>query len=460
MQTDLAGYQKQVTRRRAAEMLADEFGGPNHDHKAIEQAEAFLEREELDSGIVVSRAGKVEFWHRTFQEYLCARAIAARSDAGLEQILWGPPPRLYLPEWREVMALLAGVLQQQGEDKVDNLVRTMLKKLGDKPSLADEARCAGLLGVMLRDLAPVHYKPPGPEYEALKKRVMAIFDREQSVSVPIETRIAAADAMGQAGDTRLDFLRDDYWVAIPTGKFLMGAQPKDSKKPNFDGEAIQRESPVHEVLLDAYEIAKYPITVGQYLYFVEDNGYGTDQHWEAGGFGEYGIAPVGWDEQLLHPSRPVTGVSWHEAVAFCVWAGMRLPAEAEWERAARGTTGRKFPWGNESIDGMRANFAPNFRPDVGHASPVGIYPLGSTPEGICDLAGNVWGWCQDWWDEKFYSKSPGENPIGPMKATGRVIRGGSWGNNASNCRSAHRSGYGPGLRSNYLGFRVARSSVQ
>ena len=105
--------------------------------------------------------------------------------------------------------------------------------------MAAEARCAGLLGAILRDLKPAGYEPPESRYPELLDRALAIFDRQRSQTVPIETRIAAADALGQASDPRIDYRRDDYWVTIPAGKFLMGAQSKSKKKPNYDKEAMK-----------------------------------------------------------------------------------------------------------------------------------------------------------------------------------------------------------------------------
>ncbi|MFN0051585.1 MAG: SUMF1/EgtB/PvdO family nonheme iron enzyme [Planctomycetales bacterium] len=454
MQIDPAGYQKQVCPRRAGEMLAREFTQGTVDHQAIDRAEAFVESATLDTGIIVKRAGQVQFWHRTFQEYLAARAVAARVEAGQEELLWGPAQRVYIPEWGEVMPLLAGVLHQQGKEKVDRLVSSLLSRLGAQATLAEEARCAGLLGVMLRDLAPVKYTPPGREYDDLLQRVAAIFDRDRSASVPINTRIEAADALGQAGDARLDFHRADYWVTIPAGKFLMGTQTSDRNQPNYDDEAYSDESPVHEVELRVYQIGRYPVTVGQYQQFVEDEGYADRRWWSAGGFEEYGTCPADWDSQVEYPSRPVVSVSWHEAMAFCAWSGFRLPTEAEWERAARGTEGRKFPWGNEAVDETRASFAGN----VGHATPVGIYPLGTTPDGICDLAGNVWEWCHDPYGEYGDAKSSAAHPRAPAAGSSRVLRGGSWSGIAVSCRSASRDHYAPQNRSSIIGFRVCRVS--
>jgi formylglycine-generating enzyme required for sulfatase activity len=175
----------------------------------------------------------------------------------------------------------------------------------------------------------------------------------------------------------------------------------------------------------------------------------------AGGFGK-NSEPDEWERQVAYPSRPVVGVSWWEAKAFCAWAGFRLATEAEWERAARGTKGRKYPWGNEPIDEQRANYAKKFgQPNIGHPTPVGIYPLGSTPEGICDLAGNVWEWCEDGFAE--YTAESVANPCGDPGGSGRVLRGGSWANDAWSCRAACRDWIDPSGRDVFLGFRLART---
>ena len=316
MQDHPDGMRTEVPKRWAAEAVSGEWevGGIAGDSTAL--AEVFLEAEEVDSGIIVGRGDSVRFWHRTFQEFLAARAIAARSEAKQQMVLWKPRPKLYLPEWREVMLLLGGILHQQGREKMDNLVQTMLKRPGGNATLAEQARCAGLIGAMLSDLAAVGYKPQDHQYEELLHRVMGIFDRERSQSVPIETRIEAADALGQAGDPRLDVRDDRYWVTIPAGEFWMGAEAKDPKGPNYDPEAKGWEAPVHRVYLDAYRIARYPVTVEQYRKFVEDDGYQEKGCWDAGGFGDF-TGPDQWEDQLQYPSRPVVSVSWFEAAAYC-----------------------------------------------------------------------------------------------------------------------------------------------
>ena len=150
----------------------------------------------------------------------------------------------------------------------------------------------------------------------------------------------------------------------------------------------------------------------------------------------------------------MVGVSWYEAAAYAAWANCRLPTEAEWERAARGGDGdgRKYPWGNEAPDDTRMNFAPDWKPSVGHPTPVGVYPRGLSPEGLADMAGNVWEWCSDWGGE--YDAKEVRDPTGPPKGVGRVVRGGSWVNLPSYCRVSSRDVDHPARRNQSFGFRV------
>jgi len=428
----------QVPRHWAAEQIATEFDG-KRTKDSIAKAEKFLGEEEVDSGILVGRGSDVSFWHLTFQEFLAAKGIGARLDDEQREILFADPNRVYRPEWREVVLLLSGILHEQGRNKVGGLVSTLLDQLSEPADLAEQARCAALLGCVVRDLAPLKYRITDPRYEGLLREVMGVFDPKRFRNVPVETRIAAGDALGQAGDVRLDFTHKDYWVTIPKGRFLMGAQKSDPTGANYDKAASSAESPVYEVPLDAFRIARYPITVSQYNLFVEDEGYQRKSCWETGGLGQFS-EPEDWGDQLPYASRPVVGVSWFEAMAYCRWAGVRLLTEAEWERAARGMTGRKYPWGDEEPDETRTNFEHN----VGHPTPVGIFPLDTTVEGILDMGGNVWEWCHDW-----------SNSCGPEEATARVFRGGCWLGDAGFCRAADRGRSGPEDRANDLGFRVA-----
>jgi formylglycine-generating enzyme required for sulfatase activity len=438
MQDHPDGRQVQIPRHRAAEVLAPYWRELPEDQRP-EKAGRFLAEEELDSGIIVGRGDHVRFWHLTFQEYLAARALASRSESEQRVVLLAQP-KLYSAEWKEVLLLLGGVLYHQDVQRVDRMISAVLEQLGRRASLADQALCVGLLGAAVRDLSPVSYKPSDPRYGELLDGVMGIFEPgwleggqgrlgglwsklmgmvapQRSQSALIQLAAQAADVLGQAGVHRFAPSElDQSWVTIPAGKFLMGAQSEDSKRPNYDGEAYAHESPVHEVYLDELRIARYPVTVGQYQRFVDDNGYKTERWWEAGGFGEFS-EPDEWEEQLQYPARPVVYVSWYEAAVYCAWRGCRLPTEAEWERAARGTEGRKYPWGDAPANPSRLNYSGS---QIGHPTPIGIYPLGATPEGVHDMAGNVWEWCADWFSG--YTAETVSNPRGPDEATRRVIR--------------------------------------
>ena len=458
MQTHEEGRQVQVSRRWAAERIAPEWPSEKDkpQRQRIEVAETFLQEEELDSGIVVARGDDIAFWHLTFQEYLAARAIGARSEKEQQAIVWSPAdrPALYLPEWREVLLLLGGVLHKQGVRKVDGFVSAVLERVGGDSDLADQARCAGLLGAMMQDLSAVKFVPSDKQYEALLDRVMAIFDRNRPAEMEIKVVIEAAEALGRAGDPRFSAgVQDSNWEDIPAGEFLMGAQQEDSDKPNHDSEAYGDESPVHPVTLAAYRIGRYPVTVTEYRRFVEAEAYANEAFWKSGGFGKW-QEPEGWADQLEYPNRPIVGVSWFEAAAYAQWAGGRLPTEAEWERAARGAEGRRYPWGNSDPDESLLNYAGN----IGCSTPVGIYPQGATPEGILDMAGNVDEWCSDGWDDKYYGKSPKRDPQGPSSGSSRVLRGGAWDRYPWSCRCSYRYFDVPSVRSVSIGFRLVSLS--
>ena len=207
------------------------------------------------------------------------------------------------------------------------------------------------------------------------------------------------------------------------------------------------EKPKHKVYLDAYWMGKYPVTNAQYAAFVKANGYKKPSHWK----GEISANKA---------DHPVVWVDWKDAQAFCLWASkvsdkaVHLPSEAQWEKAARGTNGRTYPWGEEAPNPRLLNFDENVR----DTTAVGSYPAGVSPYGALDMAGNVWEWTADWYGEDYYSKSPGKNPTGPASGEKRVLRGGSWGSVVRHVRSANRGCYVPGDTDDVGGFRCAMTN--
>ncbi|MDA0336517.1 MAG: SUMF1/EgtB/PvdO family nonheme iron enzyme [bacterium] len=220
----------------------------------------------------------------------------------------------------------------------------------------------------------------------------------------------------------------------------------------------QDEQPVHTVALDGYFIDKYEVTNAQYVAFVTAGG-GEASHYAD-------------DSNYNAPQYPVVGVSWFDAEKYCDWAGLRLPTEAEWEKAARGTDGRTYPWGS-GTNFMRANFRAGhlsrfpelglsqsleFHPPRAEIAPVGSHPSGVSPYGVHDMAGNVYEWVADWYDEDYYGVSPDHNPTGPSSGSARVYRGGSWYFNFGSLRAADRNRAEPSdRRSLSLGFRCAQN---
>jgi formylglycine-generating enzyme required for sulfatase activity len=250
---------------------------------------------------------------------------------------------------------------------------------------------------------------------------LEIFDARRAAGIKRGVRVEAAEALGQAGDPRLTA---DNWVTIPTGRFLMGAQNTRKNKPGYDPEADHDESVREVSFAKPFRIGRYPVTVEEYKHFVEDKVNGPES------------APRDWDEQVLHPNRPVVGANWFEAAAYCSWAGGRLPTEEEREFAARGKEACRYPWGNEPPDASRANYSES---GTNMPTPIGLFPAGNTSEGVADMAGNVW----EWTGSEYVKDS-------------KVVRGASFSYEAWRLRSAFRSGFRPWGRSGDLGFRCVR----
>ena len=244
------------------------------------------------------------------------------------------------------------------------------------------------------------------------------------------------------------------WVNIPTGEFIMGS---NSDEPYFWG----AEAPRHKVYLDEFWIALTEVTNKNYRLCVTNGACSPPASNESDSRSDYYTNPK-------YDNYPVIYVTYNDAASFCSWAGGRLPTEAEWEKAARGTDGYLYPWGNEELNANFANFCDTGCPHPNEAeldfddgyrdtAPVGSYPAGASPYGVLDMAGNVLELTSDWYSTNYYTISPYENPLGPSTGDRRPIRGGSWYSARSGLRTSARAS----MSSDYIfyvtvGFRCAK----
>jgi formylglycine-generating enzyme required for sulfatase activity/predicted DNA-binding protein with PD1-like motif len=275
---------------------------------------------------------------------------------------------------------------------------------------------------------------------------LAIWLMSPSKIADLEKRAAKPQQVPvNGGKVFLDRLKDGSlgpeMVWIPAGEFRMG---------DIQGGGDYDEKPVHRVSIKRFAMGRYEVTFAEYDKFAEATGRGKPFYW-------------GWGRS----NRPVTKVSWYDAVAYAEWLSVqtgqkyRLPTEAEWEYAARAGTETRYWWGNTA-----SHEYANYGVDSGwgglakgkdrwkYTAPVGSFA--PNPFGIYDTAGNVWEWVYDRYSSNYYSSSPPSDPRGPFTGSSRVVRGGGWRYAASNCRAANRYHYVRGYRSNFLGFRLLR----
>ena len=232
------------------------------------------------------------------------------------------------------------------------------------------------------------------------------------------------------------------WITIPAGPFQMGSDPRSAAPP------FANEYPQQQLALPQFRLSRVPITNQQYQRFVFATQHPAPGHWLDG-------QPLAGTEQF-----PVTYVSWNDAQAFCAWAGVRLPSEAEWEKAARSEDGRWWPWGDGLPDGTRCHYngqSQGVAPASQSVLPVGSFPLGASAYGILDLAGNVWEWTNSLFRRYPYQPNDGRESV---TAPGqRVVRGGSYNHDLRQIRCAARDGMAAGVRDVYIGFRVVATDA-
>ena len=262
-------------------------------------------------------------------------------------------------------------------------------------------------------------------------------------------------------------------VLVPAGDFWMGSTEMEAAAAKRECESLgesecregfDRETPRRRVVLDGFHIDRFEVTNARFERFVratshrttaEREGHGLSFQQGDGGWQFVKIDGAHWrmpqgPSSSTHPDHPVVQVSWNDADAYCRWAGKTLPTEAQWEKAARGTDGRRFPWG-ESWEAGRGNGGMLHHGPV----PVGRFPLGASPYGVADMAGNVLEWVADWFDATYYRRLPERNPRGPDSGTQRSLRGGAWWSVVF-LRTAHRSHTEPETRADAFGFRCVR----
>jgi formylglycine-generating enzyme required for sulfatase activity len=223
---------------------------------------------------------------------------------------------------------------------------------------------------------------------------------------------------------------------VAAGEFTMVSE---------DGDAD--EKPVHQVYLDSYYMDTYEVTNALYKACVDIDGCTRPSQSRSYTHGTY-------YGNSLYNDYPVIYVSWNQAKTYCEWRNARLPSEAEWEKAARGTDDRTYPWG-KGLDREKANYSGD---KAGDTTKVGSYVAGVSPYGLYDMAGNVWEWVADWYDLSYYKNSPMSNPVGPSSGAPRALRGGGWFSDEPMLRSANRFQGDPSGANVSFGFRCARSA--
>ena len=287
-----------------------------------------------------------------------------------------------------------------------------------------------LLNNSIFNSAQIPTDNPNVVFTAAAATVQAQLTEQAAITTPTSQPVSTLEgstttATGKDGMTLL---------YVPAGKFTMGSETYDDEKP------------IHDLTLDAFWIDKTEVTNGMYAKCVaagvcnppsSTKSYSRDSYYGNSEFDNF----------------PMIYVDSNMAKTYCEWADRRLPTEAEWEKAARGTNGRTYPWGNNAPN----NTLLNYNNEVGDTTEVGKYPEGASPYGALDMAGNVWEWVADWYSETYYASSPTSNPLGPDSGQYRVLRGGSWHNYDGYVRSAVRNGYDPTVTNDFIGFRCSRS---
>ena len=411
-------------------------------------------------------AGEYGFAHLGLQEYLAATEIAKQGGDTLAALA----RRFGDKWWREVTLLVLGLpghrvfapfmqtLIHEGPPASPDLLRRTFEEAHEvdiEPflgALVDDAleheRRTGILRFFVGRKDPEVGRTVLPLVTSADEEIAGLA-RQLAVEVGLTLPAAAARKVAPAMEVRwVEETTGVRFLEVPGGEFQMGSVDPALPDP-FKSWCV----PVHGVVVSNFLLAETPVTNRQYTHFIR-----TAKHRE----------PELWrDSRFNAPDQPVVGVSWEDAVAFASWLSdisgrqVRLPTEAEWERAARDADERTYPWGEAAPTSAHADFGKDW--DSSGPSPVGAAPEGRGPYGHLDLAGNVWEWCADRWDEKAYSKRAKSKKVVPDplvtgRSKQRALRGGGWDLPADYLRSAYRDRDVADYRDLDVGFRVAVSS--
>ncbi|MBI5116992.1 SUMF1/EgtB/PvdO family nonheme iron enzyme [Candidatus Poribacteria bacterium] len=365
---------------------------------------------EQDCGLLRLDKGEYSFWHLSFQEFLAAREIAThkRDFTGAIQEYWDD-------DWfNETLRLFIGHLSNTHPAEANGIVEDQLRKEDRSPFRHWRQAAKSLLDIY-----------PAMRYKQVVAKAQECLSNIIKKAEDPKVLADAGETLGWLGDTRN--LKE--FVEIQGGQYELEGLGKTTIKP--------------------FEMAKYPVTNQWYEEFIKANGYKEKEFWTPKGWewlneGEC-QEPFYWHDRAWKcPNSPVVGVSWYEAEAFCRWltarkdgCSYRLPTEQEWQAAAAGKEGREYPWKGR----WRKNCCNTDESGIGKTSAVGIFAKGTTPEGVADLAGNVWEWTDSWYDKDKDAK---------------VLRGGSWGDGRIFARCAFRNWFNRANRNYVVGFRCAR----
>jgi hypothetical protein len=399
-------------------------------HQVTARREDLLSR----SGLLLPRGDRsAGFYHLSFQEFLAALHLRLVEPSLAEALA----DHAAVPEWRRSLTFLfCAVAELDGPQTALDGFRPLLSHLEPEALAADPSPA-----LLLADCLEIAHARRWHLDAFLEPFRHACDTALQRVEPPARAHLWRV--LGRMGLDRrpgvgldADGLPDIDWVEVPAGKFVY----QNGKRPE----------------LTTFWIARYPVTHAQFQAFVDDpEGYGDARWWE--GLAQRHDAPA--EPSWSVANHPRETVSWYEAMAYCRWLAaktgraVRLPAEREWEKAARGADGREYPWGNgykagyANINETLVNAGPHY---LKQTSAVGIYPQGASPYGVQDLAGNVWEWCLDKYDTSGDTDSGGEGR--------RVVRGGSWFGYPDGARAAYRGWGSPSYRGYYIGFRLLCSS--